>query len=210
MKNDAGIPSNNIRKLRRNKSMSMEALAVAVGTTAPTINKIEKSQMRLTDKYMGKIANALGISVSALLGDSAADEPSAEPKTMPVYGLAAAAPRGAFTMTTDAVEYVAAPPALTGVRDAYALIVTGASMEPRYFAGDIIFVNPNRPPRPGDHVVIQEALNGGVAASIKRFEKQSEDEVVTTQYNPLAVIRFKRSVITAVHRVLTSNEILNL
>lgn len=210
MKTEISIPKNNIRKLRRDKGMSMEALGLAVGITASTINKIEKSQMRLSDKYMGNIANALGVSISALLDEQTASDAAGMQKTIPVYGLAAAATRGAFTMTTDPVEWVVAPPALIGVRDAYALIVTGNSMEPRYFAGDIVFVNPNRPPRPGDHVVIQEAPNGGVAASIKRFEKQTETELVTTQYNPLAVIRFKRELITAVHRVLTSNELLNL
>jgi len=210
MKSENNIPPNNIRKLRRDKGMSMEALALELGITAPTINKIEKSQMRLTDKYLSSIANALGVSISALLNETPSEDTAASQKAMPVYGLAAASIRGAFTMTTDPVEWVTAPPALTGVRDAYALIVTGNSMEPRYYAGDIVFINPNRPARLGDHVVIQEALNGGIAASIKRFEKQTETELITTQYNPLTVIRFKRDLITAVHRVLTSNELLNL
>ena len=87
------------------------------------------------------------------------------------------------------------------------LFVTGSSMEPRYFAGDVIFVHPHKPVRQGDHVVIQEALHGGTVVSVKRFERFTDGHIVTTQYNPLAEVRFRRETVDAMHRVLTPNEI---
>lgn len=128
-------------------------------------------------------------------------------RQLPVFGQAAGAVAGQLTMTNEAIEYVVAPAALENVRDAYALIVTGSSMEPRYSAGDVIYINPNRPPKPGDHVVIQEALHGGTVVSIKRFEKVTDGYIVTTQYNPLAEVKFRRDTVIAMHRVLTHNEV---
>jgi len=128
---------------------------------------------------------------------------------LPVFGLAAGSVLGALTMGTEPVEYVPCPPGLSRVKGAYALIVTGSSMEPRYMAGDMIFLHPHRPPRPGDHVVIQE-ISDGTKTWIKRFERQTETHLVTLQYNPPAEVKFARNTITAVHRVLTTNELFGI
>ena len=133
--------------------------------------------------------------------------PAGSRRQLPVYGLAAGAVAGQLTMTNDAIDYVPSPAALDKVKDAYALFVTGSSMEPRYFAGDVIFVHPHKPVRQGDHVVIQEALHGGTVVSVKRFERFTDGHIVTTQYNPLAEVRFRRETVDAMHRVLTPNEI---
>ena len=129
-----------------------------------------------------------------LTGD---DPPAVEPPGVPV-DLAAATGR-------DLPVY-----GLARVRDAYALIVTGASMEPKYEAGDMVFLNPHRPPRRGDHVVIQEAREGGIIVTIKRFERWTDGHLITTQYNPPSEVRFARDQIMAVHRVLTTNELFGI
>ena len=138
------------------------------------------------------------------------DLAAATGRDLPVYGLAAGSVLGALTMTSDPVEYVPTPPGLARVRDAYALIVTGASMEPKYEAGDMVFLNPHRPPRRGDHVVIQEAREGGIIVTIKRFERWTDGHLITTQYNPPSEVRFPRDQIMAVHRVLTTNELFGI
>lgn len=203
--------ANRIEEIRRAKKMSMEALALAIGTSAPTINKLEKGQMRLSDKWLGPIARALDVSPGALLGDN---EEGAAPKqrSIPVYGMAAGAFAGAFTMTSDEVERVPAPPGLAHVRDAYALIVTGSSMEPRYFAGDTIFVNPHRPPRPGDHVIVQirDHRPEGRQTFIKRYVGETHGAVVVSQYNPPMNTEWKREQVSLLHRVLTTNELLGV
>ena len=128
-------------------------------------------------------------------------------RDIPVYGLAAGAITGQLTMSNDPIEYKTAPDTLARVRDAYALIVTGTSMEPKYEAGDYVWIHPHKPIRKGDHVVIQELRDGGTVVSIKRFEKLTDDHIVTTQYNPLATINFSRKQVVAIHRVLTTNEL---
>jgi phage repressor protein C with HTH and peptisase S24 domain len=162
------------------------------------------------------LADVLETTPDFLLGTSPAPERPAPifverhgAADLPVFGLAAGSVLGALTMGTEPVEYVPCPTGLSRVKGAYALIVTGSSMEPRYMAGDMIFLHPHRPPRPGDHVVIQE-ISDGTKTWIKRFERQTETHLVTLQYNPPAEVKFARNTITAVHRVLTTNELFGI
>ena len=49
---------------------------------------------------------------------------------------------------------ILAPPQLEGVKGAKAVYVRGRAMEPRYYAGEVIYLNPARPPNPGDFIFI--------------------------------------------------------
>lgn len=202
---------NRIEELRRARRLSMDALAMAVGTSAPTINKLEKGRMRLSDRWIGPIAEALGVSPAELLSAPSIAEDTAR-RDLPVYGLAAGAFNGAAQISSDPVEWVPAPPALARVREAYALIVSGSSMEPRYAAGDVIFINPNRPPRPGDHVVIQVQAHDGATVEtwLKQLMRVDETQVHARQYNPPATMSFRRAAVRRLHRVMTVNELLGI
>lgn len=172
-----------------------------------------QSQQGVSTNTINALAAALEVSPAWLLSGADDAEPEQD-RTLPVFGLAAGSLAGQAVMTPEPVEFVPCPPALTRVRDAYALTVTGTSMEPRYFAGDLIFIHPHRPVRPGDHVVVQvrkDPSQAGVNETwIKRFKADTETEIVTEQYNPRADMRFKRQYVAAIHRVLTVNELLGV
>lgn len=146
--------------------------------------------------------------------DDASVSPPSKPRPalfdIPVYGLAAGSITGSQKLGDEPIQYVTRPPGLHTVKDAYAMMVTGTSMEPRYFAGEIIFLHPHRPPRTGDHVAIQEMVNGDTRTWIKRFEKLTEDHLITTQYNPAIEVKYSRKYIAAVHRVMTPNELMGI
>jgi len=59
-------------------------------------------------------------------------------------------------------------------RVAFALKVQGASMEPEFSAGDVIIVDPNIQPRPGDFVVAK--LDGEEKATFKRYRDRGTDQ----------------------------------
>ncbi len=61
----------------------------------------------------------------------------------------------AVSFTGQVIDTVRRPPALKGIEDAFAIFVTGTSMEPRYFEGDLLFVHPTRPPEPGCDVLVE-------------------------------------------------------
>ena len=62
-------PMNRIKELREARGWTMQELAdrVVPTTTAPTINKIEKEQRGLTEKWMRRLALALGCAPAELL-----------------------------------------------------------------------------------------------------------------------------------------------
>lgn len=131
------------------------------------------------------------------------------PNDVGVLGTAAGSHlRGAFQIHGDVIDYVRRPPALMGARDVYALYVEGSSMEPQYFPGDLVYVHPGRPPRPGDVVVVQAAVdNEHVEASIGIYKRQTEQHFIVKKHNPSAEVHIKRATIKAIHKVLTVNEL---
>jgi len=129
---------------------------------------------------------------------------------LPVFGQVAGAALGATLLSADPVETVPCPPGLARVRGAYALIVAGESMAPRWSTGDMVFVHPHRPPRPGDHIVVREKTAEGTRVTVKRFDTWTDRDLVTTQYNPDGEVRFRRDAVDAVHRVLTTNELFGI
>lgn len=131
------------------------------------------------------------------------------PNDVPVHGTAAASHlRGAFQLEPGIVDWVRRPPALTGAGNAYALYIEGSSMEPRYQAGDLIFVHPNRPPKAGDTVIVQvEVADNEVEASIGYLRRRTAEHVVLGKLNPEAEVQLPRATVKAIHRVLTINEL---
>lgn len=103
-------------------------------------------------------------------------------------------------------------PGLRGARDAYALYVVGSSMEPRYRAGEVVFVHPHRPLRAGDICIVQttDFEDGDLRGWIKEFVRFTDKGALTRQYNPPAEVEFRRAAIKAMHRVLTPNEIVGV
>lgn len=133
------------------------------------------------------------------------------PKDVPVLGTAAGAElgKGAFSFTSEVVDYVRRPFGLLGDKDVYALYVEGESMVPKYEPGDLVFVHPGRKPRGGDYVVVQEHdhNNGGPRGYIKRLVTITGKFIKTEQFNPKAAIDFAIRPGVVVHKVLTEGEL---
>ncbi|MCP4384887.1 MAG: helix-turn-helix transcriptional regulator [Hyphomicrobiales bacterium] len=129
-------------------------------------------------------------------------------KKIPVYGQAVGGVNGEFEMNGHFIQEVICPPALSQVSDAYAVFVSGDSMEPRYFDGELLYVHPHRRPRRGDFVVAQIQLgeNGPRMAFIKRFERWNSEELIIEQYNPVTELKFSTSQVVSVHVVVGTGE----
>lgn len=137
------------------------------------------------------------------------------PRDLPVYGTAhgSVVPKLGESFALDparVVRQVRRPTALFGVRDAYAIYVAGESMAPLYRPGDLLVVDPNKPPRPGDTVVLQVRPGEGLPtqAFVKIYIGRTPENVLGEQLHPKAMAQFKASTVIAVHRVLTLAELL--
>lgn len=116
---------------------------------------------------------------------------------------------------TDAIDFVRRPPSLENRKDAYALIVAGNSMWPRFDDGDAVVVDSRRPLTPGDDVIVQLQDNSGqdgearvVSALIKRLVRRSASYVELQQFNPPATFRLPTESIKAMHKIVTMSQIL--
>ena len=213
---------NRLRELLRRKKKSNIWLAERLGVHPVTISKLITGKLPMAPHWVEKIAKELNIEPIELLTDLSQTQhqpPAAEsrfPVDVPVMGVAAGAgaAEGALLVDQSApIAYVKRPPGLTQSRDIYALHVIGDSMEPRYFDGELVFVSPSKPHRRGDHVIILVShFEGDIQrAYLKRFISATAQEIITEQYNPPgSEMRFSRRTVTAIHRVLTPNELFGI
>ncbi|RUW04027.1 MAG: XRE family transcriptional regulator [Mesorhizobium sp.] len=121
---------------------------------------------------------------------------------IPVYGSAVGGIDGEFAMNGVALYEVVAPPVLDNVSGAYAVQVSGESMEPRYFDGEVVYVNPHKRVVKGDFVIVQILANNEddpPLAFVKRFVRHNAVELVLEQYNPPKQLKFPHERVKSVH-----------
>ena len=126
-------------------------------------------------------------------------------KDLPQYGQARAG-RDGFSLPAgaEAMSHIARPFFLDGVGTAYAVYVNGDSMEPRFRHGELLFVDPSRPPKRGDDCVVQVAFGDDICGFVKRFVSASDETTTVEQFNPAKDIKYQTADVRAVHLVVGS------
>lgn len=99
--------------------------------------------------------------------------------------------------------YTPRPANLAGVREAYAIYMVGDSMEPRYEQGWLLHVNPFKPPRRGQDVVVcRQGEIVGDAVLVKQFVGWEGDALVLRQFNPPDTLRIPRDEVRECHLIV--------
>jgi len=144
--------------------------------------------------------------------------------TIGMYGaVAGGAPdNGKFILNGNRLMDVLCPPMLIGVQGAYGVFIHGNSMKPRYREGEAVFVNPHLPIRQEDYAVVQIAgeFEGDTSSGfVKQFISRNANELVMAQHQPPEteeaesysegrfLLRFPRSKVIAVHRIVWAGEV---
>jgi phage repressor protein C with HTH and peptisase S24 domain len=215
------MTANRLKELRERAGLSMQALATRAGTSAPQINKLEKGERRLTVDWMTRLAPALGVELRDLLPDQAT-LPVARP-SLPPGGVLPVPPPGAFDprdlipvrsaarggseqemfLADGPIDYVRRPPSLAHVRDAYSIYMVGQSMVPRFRQGQILHVNPYKPPQQGAGVVVTKRDD---AVLIKEFVRRGPATLHLRQYNPDGPVDVPLAEIRDIHTVVGLDE----
>jgi phage repressor protein C with HTH and peptisase S24 domain len=110
------------------------------------------------------------------------------------------------------IRFLERPPALLGSRNAYAIYFHGTSMEHRFYAGEIGYVDPDRHASPSDFVVVQLTNGAGdevVSVLVKRLVRQTPNYVELEQFNPPLIFRIERRLVARMHRILPPSELFN-
>lgn len=177
---------------RRAQKMSQDELAKRIGITRVSISKWESGLNQPKGRYLNDLAAALGVTVDWLLtGSGGSPESSADQPILGYHNVEPAViPQGTrvpvlsyvqaghwhemceqATAFDGNVEYVTA-----GVDVGpcgFGLWLRGNSMLPLFKEGDLIIVDPDEAPQPGDYVV---AKNGSNEATFKKYRPRGIDE----------------------------------
>jgi len=200
--------------------LSLSELSLKVGKNHAYFQQFVKRGVpnRLPEDVRGRVAEILGLDERLLKGQPAShyfaelrSEFQGAPRSaawIPLYGHAVGGKDGEFILTGNRISEVLAPPNLWHVPDAYAVYAVGDSMEPRYFAGEIVYVNPRLPISRGAFVVAQisKGEEAEPRAYVKRFVSQDAKRLRLEQYNPKKVLEFSISAVVAIHRIVMSGE----
>lgn len=216
---------NRIKEFRQARHWSLAKLGTRAGTTRQQIYKLENGELRLSHEWMERLAKAFGDGMRAadLLPDQ--DEKKTDggtarrlvagsnqaglifeerefrsgPRDLPILGYAKAGQVGLFIDQGERQGVTVRPEALRDVSNAYAVRVHDTSMSPAFEPGYVLHVDPTRPVKPGDNIVIQ-TTDG--QAFIKRLVRRTERSVICEQFNPREPMEFKPAKVKAIHLVV--------
>lgn len=219
--------------------MSLSAVAVAMGKKgASSVQRYFDGSYtkefipiplarQLCDAFVGKgnppIREA---EVMLLAGLASTDEPlpnvasvttfpplSSMPLDVPIRGTAVGGNAGDFSLNGDIVDYARRPPGILRNKQVFCVFLRGDSMEPRLEPGDLLYVNPARPAKPGEDVLVEMApTQPGEPghAYIKRLEAQTPTKLVLRQFNPVKRFEIPLSKVVRVSPIMRTAELLGI
>jgi phage repressor protein C with HTH and peptisase S24 domain len=169
-----------IDRLALRAGLSASGLARRAGLDPTTFNKSKRITASGRSRWpstesISKALAATGTSIEAFVGLIQGDKAAAPTRGVPLLGLAEAGAGGYFDdggfpagAGWDEISF----PAVDDTH-AYALEVSGQSMEPAYRDGDVILVSPAAPIRRGDRVVVRTRSGEVMVKELKRRTAKS-------------------------------------
>lgn len=206
---------------------NLSELSKAVGKNHAYLQQFIRREipLRLPEEVRFRLATLLNVDEAELRGagsrlpkkkDTVTPPPNARVagearivSTIPAYGHAMGGKDGQFVLNGNKVADILAPPSLSSIPEAYAVYVVGTSMEPRYLAGEAVFVNPRLPVRKDDFVIAQigaEVEGDPPYAYIKRFVSMDSRVLRLSQFNPRKTLEFPRARVASVHRIVMGGD----
>lgn len=176
-----------IDAIAERNGLSASALAKRAGLDSTSFNKSKRvgpdgRQRWPTTESMAKVLAATDTSLEDFTAMVSGIRSLRPEQRVPLIGLVQAGSGGYFDDAGFPVgggwEEISFP----GIKDenAYAVEITGDSMEPVYRDGDIIVVSPNSSPRRGDRVVVR-TKSGEVLAKI--LKRQTAQRIELASFN---------------------------
>ncbi|MEL1215010.1 LexA family protein [Aeromonas caviae] len=181
-----------IKQTRKRLGYSQEILGSRVGVSRVSISQWERGENTPNGRYLNDLAAALGVTVDWLLTGEGEGAVTSAPEVIPGYHNVepAVIPQGnripilsyvqagnwreiceQATTFDGNVEYVTASVDIGPC--GFGLWIRGHSMTPMFNEGDLVIIDPDEQPRPGDYVV---AKNGSEEATFKKFRPRGIDE----------------------------------
>lgn len=135
------------------------------------------------------------------------------PRDVPVMGTAMGGDGSFLLNQGDPIDMVRRGPGIAQSRTVFAIYVEGESMSPRFDPGDLIYLDPARPVRIGDDVVLVMASENAAdppLSYLKRLVRRTADRVIAEQFNPAQRIEYPTRNLKQMVRVLKLAEVMGL
>jgi len=193
------------RRARRERQLTQVAVAKSLGVSQSYVAQIEAGRNHPSPALAERIADLLGLDlpertdeealqvglaeVSNLFGSArkiGRAAPAAERVRLPIVGLPDPGDEEKVVVDGQSHGSVLAPPQLEKIPGAQAVYVRGRSMEPRYYPGEMVYINPTRPPNPGDFVwvLIREPPFAAPIGYVRQYLGQDADQIRLATLNP--------------------------
>ncbi|HEX2581247.1 MAG TPA: S24 family peptidase [Dongiaceae bacterium] len=206
-----------LKELREQAGLSMRAVADRLGWSVTRYQHYEDRYKRRFLPYdlarsLAALFAEYDIAPSEILSLAGLEEGGWSPPPMtsgagkrdlPILGSVKGGNEGFFFNEGEAKEFIERPANLRGVSNGFALYVDGDSMEPRFFVGEVAYVNPNRPLSKGCFVAVELVDGQGL---IKQFLRRDDREIVLYQFNPPQEIRLPVAGVKQIYRITGQGE----
>jgi phage repressor protein C with HTH and peptisase S24 domain len=168
-------------------------IARVLGITASSVSQWISGDTVPRDDKIVKLAELLKVKPEELAGRPIRKALAAMPlnavavaaqstRDLPVYA-AAEGGSGAMIISQSAIEYTYRSETSRGP-ECFAVHVIGDSMEPAFFQGEQVVVDPRRVPAAGDDCIFINDADPEWRAIVKRLLRASPDKWRVRQYNP--------------------------
>jgi phage repressor protein C with HTH and peptisase S24 domain len=190
-----------------------------------TVNKMISGRRAIAADELLLMANILGVDVPTLDGPEraaskgeidiemetagvAAKRPFSSAAAVPVLG-ARGGVRGAELVFADddCIEWTFAAPGLDKAQGIYAAYVPGGEMMPRYRPGEMVWINPNKPVKQGDDVLVKlkDGKSRRMIGIIREFVAWEEQAVLLKMYNPAKDDRYAEEDVASIDLIVFSS-----
>jgi transcriptional regulator with XRE-family HTH domain len=197
-----------LRKAREQKSLTQVELAESLGVSQSAVAQWESGRSSPGAATASQLQKLLGIDPPEAGGGERVLtwRPFGRRPRLPVVGSPAPGDEERILIDAIARGEVLAPPQLEGIEGAKAVYVRGRRMEPRYYAGEIVYLNPNRPPNPGDFIFLtvrEPSFRAGVGY-IRQFAGADLVSVRVCTINPKREELFPRQAVIEIATIVGS------
>ena len=179
MKDENEVRGERLKTLREKAGLSQAALAEKCGWASQSrVGNYEKGVRKIGADDASVLASALGVHPSEILFGASSSQ-NVEPasiglRKIPVISYVQA---GCWTESCEcravdgSIEVITTDLELGSM--AFALEIRGDSMAPEILEGDVVVIDPDEPPNPGDFVV---AKNGDHEATLKQYRPRGTND----------------------------------
>ena len=201
-----------LRGRRKGLDLTQAELARRLEIDQSTVAKWETGPNAPRTAIMKRLADVLDVSIAWLVaGDETGTPPEPVMRTeargekdLPVLSTTSGEDEADFKIGAEVHEYVERPTRFVSVGNAYAVYVHGNRMEPRYYEGEVVFVNPNRPVTPGCFVVVQ--LEGEPRGLVGRLVKRTSKTLMIERLNPVELVELPPEDVRSCDRIILAGE----